>query len=510
MPGSAQKPLRVVLNFRETLIFVHRWMGVSFCLLFLLWFLSGFVMMYRSYPEVTAADRLSRAPVLDTSRIRLSPQEAYTSLQTQEAPSAVRLGMFDGRPLYKFGFGGDELLVYADTGQMQNDFPSEMTLRIASAWSGQQPGIAKIEENMEEDQWTVSGEFRALRPILKYTWPDGEEVYVSTVTGEVVQYTTRASRVAAYFGAIPHWLYFTPLRKHASEWTWLIVGASGLGTVGALLGMIVGATIYSPSKRFRYKGVPSSIPYVGPKRWHSILGLMFGSLACSWAFSGMLSMDPFPELQHGREDPTARLATALHGGSIPLREFADKLPREAVAQAGFEFPAKELELTLFSGEPVYLARAAQNETKIIPVRGESRSEFDRDTIIEEIKKAVRPSVVVEYKLITEYDAYYRDRHKRLPLPVIFVRLNDDDRSTYYIDPKTAQILQSYNSRSRWNRWIYHGLHSIDFPLLYKHRPAWDIVVLLSLLGGTSLCITSLYLAAGVLRRTMSTIIADRL
>jgi hypothetical protein len=37
-------------------------------------------------------------------------------------------------------------------------------------------------------------------------------------------------------------------------------------------------------------------------------------------------------------------------------------------------------------------------------------------------------------------------------------------------------------------------------VLYAHRPAWDIVVLLGLLGGTCLCITSLKLAWGVLRR----------
>ena len=103
---------------------------------------------------------------------------------------------------------------------------------------------------------------------------------------------------------------------------------------------------------------------------------------------------------------------------------------------------------------------------------------------------------------TEYDAYYGDRHKERPLPVILVRVNDDENSTYYVDPKTARIVQSYNSHSRWNRWLYHGLHSIDFPLLYKHRPLWDIVVLILLLGGASLCVTALILAGGVLRRKL--------
>ena len=39
------------------LIFLHRWLGVGLGLLFLLWFASGMVMMYWSYPSVNAADR---------------------------------------------------------------------------------------------------------------------------------------------------------------------------------------------------------------------------------------------------------------------------------------------------------------------------------------------------------------------------------------------------------------------------------------------------------------------
>ena len=52
------------------------------------------------------------------------------------------------------------------------------------------------------------------RPLYKYSWPDGQQVYVNGDTAEVVQYTTTSSRFWAYLGAIPHWLYFTPLRKH--------------------------------------------------------------------------------------------------------------------------------------------------------------------------------------------------------------------------------------------------------------------------------------------------------
>jgi hypothetical protein len=116
---------------------------------------------------------------------------------------------------------------------------------------------------MEADQWTLAGDFGALRPIRKYSWPDGQQVYVSTVTGDVVQYTTRSSRIAAYFGAIPHWLYFTPLRKHGQRWSKFVIWISGLGTVGALLGMVIGIWIYSPGKRYRHAGPLRAFPTSG-------------------------------------------------------------------------------------------------------------------------------------------------------------------------------------------------------------------------------------------------------
>ena len=109
-------------------------------------------------------------------------------------------------------------------------------------------------------------------------------MYVSEVTGEVVQYTTRDSRIGAYFGAIPHWLYFTPLRENGPLWSKVVIWASGIGALTSFLGLIVGIWISLPQKR---------IPYAGQKRWHAILGLIFGVVTCTWVFSGMLSMDPF-------------------------------------------------------------------------------------------------------------------------------------------------------------------------------------------------------------------------
>lgn len=81
-----------------------------------------------------------------------------------------------------------------------------------------------------------------------------------------MQDTTRGARLGAYLGAIPHWLYFTPLRANGPLWAEVVVWLSGSGTVMSILGLIAGVWRYSPSKRYRFPAGASSIPYSGPKR----------------------------------------------------------------------------------------------------------------------------------------------------------------------------------------------------------------------------------------------------
>ena len=491
---------------KRSAIFVHRWLGVGLCLVFLLWFPSGIGMMYWDFPSVSAGDRLERAPGLNAADIRLSALEALATLGRSEAPSDVRLNVFDGRPVYRFVTGHGEILVYADTGARQVDVSQELMRRVASAWTRQPASAATLERIDDPDQWTVQDSLRKIRPLWKYSWPTGDQVYVSQASGDVVQYTTTASRMGAFLGPIPHWLYFTPLRKHQRPWRAIVIWASAIGTVAALLGIVIGIWTLSPSRRYRYAGDPTSIPYRGFKRWHDVLGLIFGVGAATWAFSGLLSMDPFPATTS--EAPAADHTRESKGVPQALRDplsmdaFASRHPRDALSSVASR-NVKELELVSVGGEPVYLATLGGGETRILALDGDARTEFDRRRIGEIVVKAAAPAGLAELRELTQYDRYYRDRRRHLPLPVLLARLNGADQTRYYIDPRTARIVGHYSASSWINRWLYHGLHSLDFPWLYNYRPAWDIVMIAFLIGGTALCVTALILAWGVVGRTLS-------
>ena len=130
-----------------------------------------------------------------------------------------------------------------------------------------------------------------------------------------------------------------------------------------------------------------------------------------------------------------------------------------------------------------MASLPDGQTRILPVNGAPEAEFDRNRIFEMVTSAAKPAVATEKRMLTQYDAYYLDRHHERPLPVLFLRFNDGAHSQFYIDQRTGRVVGQHSDKSSFmTRWLYHGLHSLDFPWLYNHRPAWDIVVLVLMLG----------------------------
>jgi len=485
-------------------VVAHRWLGAALAVILTVWFLSGIVMMYWSYPSVTQADRLRHAPTLDPRTVKLTVEQAFSG-PGRERPRRVALSSFDGRPVYL----GDQSMIYADDGSEQRTVDRGMVNRAAAFWTGRPAEEATVESIGAVDQWTLSGQLRTLRPLFRFSWPDGQQVYVDGTTAEVVQYTTRASRFWAYLGAIPHWLYVPALRTHDAAWLSGMIWASTIGAVASALGLAIAGWRYSPRRRYRYQGAPSSLPYRGWKRWHTVAGLAVGLVAISWTFSGLLSLEPF-RLEERltrlsvRRDPAndgaaaqawSRMADLLLGAPVPAAQYASRPPASVIASLP-DFEIKELEHASLAGEPVYLA-IGHRETRIVPVRGAT---IDPQDLVHRVRAAAGPHAEVE--LIDAFDAYYRDRTGVLPLPVIRVRMKDSVGSRYYINPKTAMIVGSYITREWVSRWLYHGLHSMDFPWLYNHRPLWDVVVLTLLLGGAALCGTSLVLAWRVVARTL--------
>jgi hypothetical protein len=140
-----------------------------------------------------------------------------------------------------------------------------------------------------------------------------------------------------------------------------------------------------------------------------------------------------------------------------------------------------------------LATLNDGTTRIVDADGLVDSAFDERWLSGVIRAAVQETGGAEVKRLTRPDLYYMDRRRPRPLPVLVAEVGDGDRSRYYIDPRTARMVGAFSDREWMARWLYHGLHSLEFPLLYE-RPLWDVVMIGCMLGGAALSATSIVLA----------------
>src|SRR5258708_7430322 len=155
-----------------------------------------------------------------------------------------------------------------------------------------------------------------------------------------------------------------------------------------------------------------------------------------------------------------------------------------------------MELIMFNGEPYYLGRETPSVVRLLRAIGDSPgclTQMPLDQLAKASRRAEGEAAAVSIDTLTSYDSYYYDRKYQKPLPVVRVRLADSKKTWLYVNPDSALIQARYTDRSRWERWLYNGLHSLDFPFLFYHRPLWDLVVIILSIGGCALSVTGIVL-----------------
>ncbi len=515
---------------RRVLILSHRYLGIALGLLVIVWFASGIVMMYAGgMPKLDAEWRLERLPVLDLTAVRLSVNDAVERVRESRAQSSARRGggapgaepvrlltVMD-RPAYRVG----GTTIFADTGELLSGMTLAQARTIARRFADlPEDRVRHVDTLLTVDQWTLD-QSRAL-PLHKFVADDGRgtEMYVQPRSGEVTTVTTRRSRTLAWLGTIPHWLYFSSLRQNPQLWTRLVVWTSAAACVLSLLGLALGVTQFRKTTPFR---LAKAIPYTGWMRWHYIAGVVFGVFTVTWAFSGLLSMEPFawttarglavaPDVfTGGAIDPAAfgpmqpdEWRRVLHGRGIKEVDFARIQDRSyyvvrLAPDAPVAEPARERLHQAYGIEGGVEAHRVLVDAKTHEIR---REPFSAASIVERLTAALPEEEIAASELLPEYDAYYYSRGRQRPLPVLRVKFNDAAETWFYVDPVMSQFVAQVHRWSRLERWLYNGLHSLDFPFWYDKRPLWDLGMIALLVGG--LLTTCLGFVLGVQRLSRGT------
>ncbi|MFC5045110.1 PepSY domain-containing protein [Aquimarina hainanensis] len=456
---------------KKLIINIHHWLGSFFCVLFLCWFLSGFVMMYQSFPKLSGKERISLQEKGITGTL-LSPFHIFQKDSVQEITS-LRLQQQLHRPVFHLKTTtGKTISRYADTGALL-DISSKRALDIATA-ATQIIAVSEITSLTKLDQWIPRTHFLSHLPIYKITFEDPSKthVYVSSLTGELLQKTTQKERFWTWLGAIPHWIYFRDLRVHNTLWYQLVTWLAFFGLIMTISGMYTGIIRYKkkPKKRFqRFKN-----------KWYNLhyyFGLIFGVFVCTWTFSGMMSMTPLNWTPSTSLSKTEQQLWKKH--PFVLTDFED-ITWQLFGQSSKVNTAREIVFSKFQGDILtHFITASNTHTSFLNTTDFS---YTKENFAAIIQLFSLKNKIEDISLLTEYDAYYYSRHNTRKLPVL--RINTEQDITYYIDPDTASFLFKSSTKNKIERWLYHGLHSLDFSFLAWNRPLWDITLIFLLLGGT--------------------------
>lgn len=470
-------------RLRRALFWTHRWLGIAGCLLFVMWFASGLVMMYVGYPSLTSEERLQGLSPLATQAVRVTAQEVIArgpeALRTQPPRRVVLEMMADGpaadaplhaRPVWRIvDAKGLPHAYWADDGRRVGPVSAEQAQGIARLFSG--AANARVVESLERDQWTVPQGLNPLRPLYRVELQDAAatELYVSAVTGEVVRDTTRRERIWNWLGSVPHWLYFTPLRADPPLWRTVVIWISGACIVAAVSGMVLG--ILRVRLRTRYRGNRRS-PYQGWMRWHHIAGLLGGVFLTTWVVSGWLSMDPNGWFQRAASNEAAlRRWQGTPHWDLPL-PLSPPLT-----------DARSLSLRSFNGRLQLEWRDAAGQQRVTDAETGQPVQLSRDELLAAAHRYQPEAAAVELEQLQAEDAYWYGHHAQRQLPVWRLKFQDDAGTWLHVDPASAQVLGVSNAQSRLRRWLFNAPHSLDFPWLIQNRPGWDAVMaLLSALG----------------------------
>ena len=154
-----------------------------------------------------------------------------------------------------------------------------------------------------------------------------------------------------------------------------------------------------------------------------------------------------------------------------------------------------------------LPRLEQRYVSALRPASASFTRFPDDAMADIARAAMPDAPIKDSVWLHDYDGYYYDPRGSRPLPVLRVRYDDAYQTWIYLDPARGGIVQRSVSVTRLRRWLYQGLHSLDFPFLYYKRPLWDVVVIALSIGGTVLSVTTLQPAWRRLKRRSREIVA---
>lgn len=472
----------------KSLFKLHKITGTAISLFFLMWFMTGLVLLYHSYPrlpEELANEKKEKLP---------SSLPSVQSIQDRVDGVINRLTLkqFQGQTLVTAVTKDSTYLLNADSLEAVKPITFETVQNVANHWFD--APIMRVDTLHKREQWILYTKYDKLMPIYKFYFDDKEkhELFISGCTGEPQQLTTRSNRFWAWVGAIPHKFYITPIRKDVDTWQNSISFVSSICLIAALSGWLLGICLLV--KRYRQKHVWQN-PYKKHwYRWHFFFGMIFGIFLIAWAISGIFSMQRVPQWIAPMEGNYFFSSSKFWGRKNPSLD-AYRLDYRILKET---YPnLKTVEWTHYGNIPVYRIVEGSTERLIDASSEEVKSLLiPEQTLIDGVKNVHGEDVKMNISIMKEYDNYYV-RRLELPLPVYKIEVEDADGTVYYANPETGYV--RYLTKNKMiRRWLFNGIHYLDIDWLRARPFLWKSCLWILCIGCAIVCLTGVVLGTKTL------------
>ncbi len=459
----------------------HRLVGGIIALFFLMWFLTGLVLIYHPYP------RLSEARLNEMKESLPDSLPAPREIEERAGGEIRHLSLRQFQGQTQVSVATDDTAFVYPSGTPPPILPVTYKFAEAEALRWIDAPIRRVDTLNEREQWILYSRYDRAMPIYKFYFDDPErhELFISGKTGEAQQLTNRNERIWAWLGAIPHKFYLPFIRKHLDRWETSITIGGTLCLLAALSGLALG--LYLCVGTYRKQGRIANPYRKFAWRWHYALGLVFGLFLITWGMSGVFAMRRVPQWLVNSDGKYFFPETKLWGKRLlPSSSYA--LDYRLLKK---EYPLlKEVEWTRFASLPAYRIIEGNVERWIdASAAGEIRPlSLPSSLILEAVKKIHGEGIPIRIDLLKEYDDYYLSYKHSYPLPVYRVTVDDAIRSRYYVDPHTGDI--HYLNRNKMvRRWLFNAFHYLNVKFLIDRPALWTLCVWTLCLGGAAVCAT---------------------
>ncbi len=438
---------------------LHRRLGLVVGPAVLLWFLSGVVLLWVPYPSLTEGEWFSTAGALSTRECCVSFTSLVEKLERPDGIESLRLRMVGDRAVVVAqGLDGSLAAFSADSGDLLAPFAQKGIERIVQPFAGGRTIDAV--ELIEHDVWTVHQRFDPYRPLWKVQL-SGERravLYVSSVTGDVVQDTTAEERRWNLVGAVIHWWYWPWLRRHWEWWDQVVWWVSGIGMV------MVGAGGLLLGWEWATQGWSGL--FTGRWKVHQVLGVIAGIAACCWMASGWLSMDHGRWFSDGKV--TAEDRERFMGGRLTVRDV-EAMPDFSTMMVNE--PVKEIRLTKLAGVVQVIARMSPAKQTVLAAP--SQTDAPSDAVSDEVVTAAARSLLGDDALTISKrggNASLRcsSTDNDVESPFLQVETSGHESRGVLVDGRIGAAMERVDSSRRLYHQLFESLHRWDVPWLSPH------------------------------------------